>query len=76
MSIHEKISLKQYVELAEEIKERYEYLNVEQASASPFIRLFRGSSMSSNAGLSSIHAGKPRHAQIDEGLPSAPDSTR
>ena len=75
MSIHEKISLKQYVELAEEIKERYEYLNVEQTSASPFIKLFRGSSMSS-AGLSSIHAGKPGHTQIDDGLPSAPDSTR
>jgi hypothetical protein len=49
MSILDKITLKQYVELAKELKERYEYLNVEQTSASLFAKLFPTSSTSSNA---------------------------
>ncbi len=35
MFIRKEITLKQYVELAKEIKERYEYINVKKTSASP-----------------------------------------
>lgn len=49
MSILDKITLKQYVELAKELKERYEYLNVERTSTSLFAKLFPVSSTSPNA---------------------------
>jgi hypothetical protein len=49
MAILDKITLKQYVELAKKIKERYEYLNVEHMSTSLFAKLFPASSTGSSA---------------------------
>ena len=48
MSFLDKITLKQYVELAKELKERYEYLNVERTSTSLFAKLFPISSANPN----------------------------